>query len=118
MGRTLAWGDALMIGAFAVLGLMAHGEAVSLAGILRNAAPIWLTWFLLAPFLRTYTRPGWRNLLLNWALAVPAGVWLRFMVLGRSFDLGFFIFLAVTLAVTLALLVAWRALAFRRLVRA
>ncbi|RDI96128.1 DUF3054 domain-containing protein [Meiothermus sp. QL-1] len=111
-GRLLAWGDALAIVAFALVGLKSHGEPLSLAGLARNALPILLAWFLLAPFLRTYTRPTWRNLLYTWALGVSAGVWLRFMVLQKSFDAGYLVFWAVSLATTLALLLLWRGLAF------
>ncbi|MCL4455151.1 MAG: DUF3054 domain-containing protein [Deinococcus sp.] len=110
-GRALAWGDAICILVFAVVGLQTHKEAVSWAGVARNALPILLVWFLVAAFLRTYTRPTWRNLLLTWAIAVPAGVWLRFMVLSKPFGAGFFVFLAVTLVFTLFFLLAWRLLA-------
>jgi hypothetical protein len=68
-------------------------------------------WFLVAPFLRTYSVPSWRNLLYTWAVAVSAGVWLRFMMLGRPFDAGFLVFWAIALASTLVLLLAWRGLA-------
>lgn len=96
---------------FAAIGLQTHGEPLSLAGILRNALPILLVWWLIAPFLRTYTRPSWQNLLYTWAIAVSAGVWLRFMVLQKPFDLGYLIFWAVALGATLVLLLAWRGLA-------
>ena len=110
-GRILARGDYLCIVLFAILGLQAHGEPISLAGILRNALPILLVWWLVAPFLRTYTRPGWQNLLFTWAIAVSLGVWLRFMVLQKPFDTGYLVFWAVALGVTLVLLLAWRGLA-------
>lgn len=115
--RLLAWGDALCIVLFALLGLKSHGEPITLAGLLRNALPILLVWFLLTPFLRTYTRPTWRNLLYTWALAVSAGVWLRAMVLQRPFDLGYLVFWAVSLGATLVLLLAWRGLALAVLSR-
>lgn len=110
-GRILAWGDAVCILLFAVVGLLAHREPVSFWGVLRNALPILLVWYLIAPFLRTYTRPGWHNLLYTWAIAVGAGVWLRFMVLGKPFGVAFFVFLAITLAFTLLFLLIWRFLA-------
>jgi hypothetical protein len=100
---------------FTLLGQQMHGTLAGLAaawsGFLENSLPILLVWFLLAPFLRTYTRPGWRNLLYTWAMAVTAGVWLRFMVLGKPFGASFFIFLGVTLGVSLLLLLIWRGLA-------
>jgi len=111
MRRLLIWGDALCIVLFAAMGLQAHGEPIGLAGIVRNALPILLVWWLVAPFLRTYSRPSWQNLLYTWAIAVSAGVWLRFMVLQKPFDLGYLIFWAVALGTTLVLLLAWRGLA-------
>jgi len=107
----LAWGDAVCIVLFAAIGLQTHGEPIGLAGIARNALPILLVWWLVSPFLRTYTRPTWQNLLYTWAIAVSAGVWLRFMVLQKPFDLGYLIFWAVALGATLVLLLAWRGLA-------
>ncbi|MCX7783183.1 MAG: DUF3054 domain-containing protein [Meiothermus sp.] len=116
-GRLLAWGDAVSIVLFAIIGLQNHGEPVSLAGIVRNALPILLVWWLIAPFLRTYTRPTWRNLLYTWAVAVSTGVWLRFMVLQKPFDVGYLVFWVVTLGATLVLLLAWRGLAILLLSR-
>lgn len=111
IGKMLATGDAVCILLFAVVGLLSHGEPVGFWGVARNALPILLVWYLVAPFLRTYSRPSWHSLLYTWAIAVSAGVWLRFMVLGKPFGLGFFIFLAITLAFTLLFLLAWRFLA-------
>jgi len=111
VGRKLARGDYLCIVLFAIIGLQAHSEPMSLAGVIRNALPILVVWWLITPFLRTYTRPTWRNLLLTWAIAVSAGVWLRFMVLQKTFDMGYLVFWAVALGATLVLLLAWRGLA-------
>lgn len=115
--RLLAWGDAVCIVLFAIIGLQSHGEPVSLSGIVRNALPILLVWWLIAPFLRTYTRPTWHNLLYTWAIAVSTGVWLRFMVLQKSFDTGYLVFWTVALGATLVLLLAWRGLAISLLRR-
>lgn len=111
ISRMLAWGDAICILLFAAIGLQSHGEPISLAGLARNALPILLVWWLVAPFLRTYTRPGWRNLLYTWAIAVSAGVWLRFMVLQKPFDLGYLVFWAIALGASLVLLLVWRGVA-------
>ncbi|WP_051304223.1 DUF3054 domain-containing protein [Calidithermus chliarophilus] len=114
-GRALARGDALCLVLFALIGQAMHGTlsgfAAAWRGFLENSLPILVVWFMIAPFLRTYTRPTWRNLLLTWALAVSAGVMFRFLALGRDFNLGFFIFWGVALGSTLALLLAWRGLA-------
>lgn len=111
----LATGDVVCILLFSLVGQSFHGSLNSLGaaftGILHNAVPILAVWFLLSPFLRTYSHPTWRNLLTTWILAVPAGVWLRYMALGKPFDLGFLIFLLVALAVTLGFLLVWRGLA-------
>lgn len=111
ISRMLAWGDAICIVLFAAIGLQSHGEPISLAGLARNALPILLVWWLVAPFLRTYTRPTWKNLLYTWAIAVSAGVWLRFMVLQKPFDLGYLVFWAIALGASLVLLLVWRGLA-------
>lgn len=111
VGRILALGDYLCIILFAIVGLQTHGEPITLAGILRNALPILLVWWMITPFLRTYTRPTWQNLLYTWAVAVSVGVWLRFLVLEKSFDLSYLVFWAVALGATLVLLLFWRLLA-------
>ncbi|WP_299430008.1 DUF3054 domain-containing protein [uncultured Meiothermus sp.] len=111
VGRILALGDYLCIILFAIIGLQAHSEPITLSGTLRNALPILLVWWMITPFLRTYTRPTWQNLLYTWAIAVSTGVWLRFLVLERSFDLSYLVFWAVALGATLVLLLAWRLLA-------
>jgi hypothetical protein len=71
VSRMLAWGDAVCIVLFAAIGLQTHGEPIGLAGIARNALPILLVWWLVSPFLRTYTRPTWQNLLYTWAAGGP-----------------------------------------------
>ncbi len=65
----------------------------------------------LAPVSRIYRRPGWRSLLLNWALAVPAGVLVRQILLGRPLGRGTLVFLLAALAFTLLFLVAGRLVA-------
>ena len=111
-GRTLAWGDAVCIILFAWVGQQTHGTlngvGAAWRGFLENSLPILLVWFLIAPFLRTYSAPTWHNLLYTWAVAVPVGVWLRYMVLGKPFGMGFFVFLAVGLGFSLLFVLAWR----------
>jgi hypothetical protein len=110
-GWALALGDAAAIALFAVLGLSAHESGITAAGLARNALPIVGAWFLLAPVLRTYAEPGARTLLVTWAAAVPVGVALRAVLLKRSLGAAELTFLGVTMAVTLALLSCWRAVA-------
>ncbi len=102
--------DLLAFFLFALVGLWSHGLPVTPAGIGRNLLPVLLVWLLLAPFLGTYRRPGWRNLLLTWALAFPAGLWLRQMVLGAPFGPGFFVFLGVAMGFSLLFLLVLRGL--------
>jgi hypothetical protein len=115
VGRTLARGDVLCLLAFVLVGQQMHGTLSGFAAVWRGfwetGFPILLAWFLIAPFLRTYSRPSWRNLLLTWAASVSVGVVFRYLVLNRPFDLGFFVFWAVGLGFTLLFLLAWRGLA-------
>ncbi|WP_135257438.1 DUF3054 family protein [Thermus caldilimi] len=105
--------DLLALLLFAGAGLLSHGLSITLEGLARNVLPILFVWLLLAPFLGTYRRPTWANLLLllTWALAFPAGLWLRQMVLGGGFGVGFFVFLGVAMAFGLLFLLLFRGLA-------
>jgi hypothetical protein len=103
--------DLVALFLFALVGLLAHGRPVDLGGLARTLLPVLSVWLLLSPFLGTYRRPSWRNLLLTWLLAFPAGLWLREMVLGGSFGPGFFVFLAVAMAFSLLFLFLLRGLA-------
>jgi hypothetical protein len=117
----LAVGDGAVLVIWSILGLAHHAEGITLAGILRNAGPIALGWYAAALLLQTYARPGWVRFLATWALGISAGVLLRSLFLGRTWNADEFAFLGVTLAATLMLLSIWRGLAFvwtRRPVRA
>lgn len=105
--------DLLALLLFALAGLLSHGQPISLGGLARNVLPVLFVWLLLSPFLGTYRRPTWKNLLLTWALAFPAGLWLRQMVLGGDFGVGFFVFLGVAMAFGLLFLLLFRGLARR-----
>lgn len=103
--------DLLALVLFAGAGLQSHGLPITLEGLARNVLPVLFVWLLLAPFLGTYRRPTWGNLLLTWALAFPAGLWLRQMVFGGTFGVGFFVFLGVAMGFSLLFLLALRGLA-------
>ncbi|MER3451723.1 MAG: DUF3054 domain-containing protein [Thermus sp.] len=103
--------DLLALLLFAVVGLLSHGRPVDPGGIGRTLLPVLFVWLLLSPFLSTYRRPTLGNLLLTWLLAFPAGLWLRGMVLGEPFGVGFFIFLAVAMGFSLLFLLLFRGLA-------
>jgi len=113
----LALGDAVAVALFAPLGLLSHDEGVTLSGLARNAGPVTVGFLAAALVVGSYRRPGLGSLLPAWALGVTAGVLARATILGHGYGRTTFTFLAVTLAVTLVLLLAWRgvaALATRR----
>jgi hypothetical protein len=69
-----------------------------------------LGWYAAALLLRTYLRRGLVRFLATWALGISAGVALRSLFLGRTWNADEFAFLGVTLGVTLVLLSMWRGL--------
>jgi hypothetical protein len=107
----LAAGDAVAIVLFAVIGLANHDEGITLAGIVRNAGPVLIAFAVVAPFAKTYARPGLRSLLVTWAIAVPLGVVIRAVALDRPADGSQVTFGIVTMIATLVLLLAWRGIA-------
>ncbi|MCL6641001.1 MAG: DUF3054 family protein [Candidatus Rokubacteria bacterium] len=113
----LAYGDAASLLVFTVLGLRFHNVALGPGEVLRTAVPLWLAWFAAARVLGTYRRPAAVRFLLTWLLAVPAGLALRQLWLGRPFGPSFAIFVAVALGLTLVCLLVWRAVAMALRVR-
>jgi len=109
----LAAGDTAAIVLFAVVGLLNHEEGITGAGLARNVVPILGVWFAIAPFTGVYNRPGFRPMILTWAIAVPVGVAIRAVALHRAADEHQVAFAIVALLVTLVFLSAWRALASR-----
>ena len=107
----LATGDAVALVLFAVIGLANHDEGITIAGIVRNAGPVVAAFAVVAPFARTYTKPGLRSLLVTWAIAVPLGVAIRAIALDRPADGSQVTFGIVTMIATLVLLLAWRGIA-------
>ncbi len=105
----LVVGDAAMFVLWAALGLAHHAEGITLAGLGRNAGYVMLGWFAVAVALRTYTRRGVTRFVATWAGGVTLGVVIRWIALRRPVTGDEFAFLLVTLIVTLALLVVWRA---------
>ncbi len=104
-------GDAIAIAMFAVIGLARHEEGITVGGVARNALPILAAWFVVAAFVGTYSQPGLRTMLITWAIAVPAGVAIRAIVLSRPADGSQVVFGIVTMTVTVVLLLGWRAIA-------
>jgi peptidoglycan/LPS O-acetylase OafA/YrhL len=108
--RLLAAGDVSALLAFAVLGLLSHDGEVTVAGLARDFVPVAAGFGAAAALFPTYRRPGLRTLLPAWAVGVTAGVVVRGLALGREPSGSQLAFLAVTLVVTLVLLLAWRGL--------
>jgi len=104
----LALVDAVSLLAFTLIGLNTHRAAITGQTLLRDLGPILGAWFVLAPVSGIYRIPGWRSLLLNWALAVPVGVFVRQVLLGRPLGRGTLVFLLAALVFTLLFLVAGR----------
>lgn len=110
--RWLAWGDAASVIAFTVVGLRFHKIALTPYEVLQTAIPLLGAWFAAARLLGTYRRRGAGWFILTWIVAVPLGLAVRQIWLGRPFGQSFLVFLAVGGTLTLAFLVAWRFLAF------
>lgn len=107
----LAAGDAAALLAFTVLGLRFHNIAPSAAEVLRTVGPLWVAWFAASALWRAYARPGaWRPVA-TWLTAVPTGLALRQVLLGRPFGPSFLVFLGVAGALTAGFLLAWRLVA-------
>jgi hypothetical protein len=109
--RWLAWGDAGALFLFTMVGLRFHNIALGPADVLRTALPLLGAWFIIAGALRMYERPGATRFLLTWLVAVPLGMALRQIILGRPFGPSFLVFLAVGGTLTLGFLLAWRLVA-------
>ena len=106
--RPLAFGDAVAIVLFVVIGLTNHDEGITLGGVARTALPVLGAWFAVSFFTKTYTRPGIRTLLATWIIAVPLGVAIRAIALRRTADDSQVTFGVVALIATLVLLLGWR----------
>jgi hypothetical protein len=107
----LAGGDVVAILVFALIGLKNHKEGITAAGLARNTLPILGVWFAIAPRVGTYERPGVRTLVTTWAIAVPAGIVIRALILHHTVLSKQISFGIVALVATLVLLLAWRGLA-------
>lgn len=108
----LAAGDLAVFLGFAAAGRWWHALEVTAGGTVAAAAPFFAAWATAGVLLGTF-RPeavdgGGRTALQTvrtWALAGPAGLLLRAVFLGGPVSVSF---AAVTLALTLILLLAWR----------
>jgi len=103
---------------FTAIGIAMHGAGFGPGPILRNVVPILGGWYLLAPLTRVYARVSWSTLLLHWILAVPAGVLVRQLWVGRLVTRATVVFLVASLVFTLVLLAAGRLILWLRQRRA
>ncbi len=112
MRRTaLAVGDAAALSSFAVIGVKSHGGRLTPASVARNAAPVVGGWFAASALVGTYRQPGLSSAVRAWAVGVPAGVLARQLILRRHLGRETVQFGSITMATTLTLLLAWRAMA-------
>lgn len=102
--------DGVSLLAFTGIGIAMHGAGFGADPILRTVVPILVVWYALAPLTRLYRRPGWRSLLIHWAVALPIGVAARQVWVGRLLSRAAAVFLIAALVLTLAFLVAGRLL--------
>ena len=104
----LAASDAAAIVAFVTVGLVSHKHGITATGYAHDALPFLGAWFGAALLFRTYASGGSRRLLATWAVAVPVGVLIRGIVLGRSLDADQLEFLGVALVFSLLFVLALR----------
>ncbi len=115
----VAVSDCLAILSFAIVGVISHRGALPASALAEDALPLLTGWFAVAVPLGLYVRGTWRALLLTWAIGIPAGVLLRAAVLGKLGDSRQLAFLATTLVLSLAFVLAARAIAgWTRIARA
>jgi hypothetical protein len=100
--------DAVSLLAFILVGLNTHRAAMTSQTVFRDLGAFLGAWFVLAPVSQIYRHPGWRSLILNWALAIPAGVLVQQGILVRPLGRGTVVFLFAALIFSLAFLVAGR----------
>jgi lysylphosphatidylglycerol synthetase-like protein (DUF2156 family) len=100
--------DTAAILAFAVVGMASH-HRLGPAGLLRDALPLLACWLAVGAAIGLYRRGGARRLLATWIVAVPLGVLVRALALGRAFDRHEAAFLATTLVFTLLFVAIARA---------
>jgi hypothetical protein len=106
--RAIAVVDAVSLLVFTFVGIAMHGAGFGPGPILRNVVPILGTWYLLASVTHVYRRPGWRTLVIHWAIALPIAVIVRQWWVGRLFSRATVAFLIASLVLTLAMLTAGR----------
>lgn len=102
--------DAAAIVGFVAVGVLQHGAAVTLVGLLRTAVPLLAAWFLIALLVGTYRRVGWVTAVVTWLVAVPLGLLARSVVRGGPWGEALVTFGAVAMAFTLLFVLGGRVL--------
>jgi uncharacterized membrane protein YjjP (DUF1212 family) len=107
----VAAGDAVALLLFVVIGLSSHDKGITWSGLFRDALPVLAGWFVAAAIFQLYARGGIRPFVATWVAGITGGILVRGLVLHRHvLGARYITFLAVTLAVTLVLLLAVRGL--------
>jgi hypothetical protein len=116
LAPAVAAGDLLALLAFAAVGRASHGEPLDVGAVVDTAGPFVAAWFTAASLLGGYgadARPtagavGASALAAAkvWAVGVPLGIALRSLARGYAPPA---VFVGVTMAVTLVVMVGWRA---------
>lgn len=111
----LAAGDIVVFMVFAAIGRASHSEAAgfsALAEVAQTAAPFALGWFVVSPWLGAFNadvtaqpRRMLGRTALAWLLALPVGLIVRALIIGRGSPLSFAI---VTFITALLMLLGWR----------
>ncbi|HEU5016275.1 MAG TPA: DUF3054 domain-containing protein [Roseiflexaceae bacterium] len=111
----LAVGDLAVFMVFAAIGRASHSEAAGFSAIVevaQTAAPFALGWFVVSPWLGAFNadvtahpRRMLGRTALAWLLALPIGLIVRALIIGRGSPLSFAI---VTFVTALLLLLGWR----------
>ena len=99
---------------FAAVGRNNHGEGLDMIGIIGTAAPFILSWFVVSPFLGSFSRSATSTkggapvgLLAGWVVSMPLALSLRGLYKGEIPPTPFII---VSMVATLAILSIWRVL--------
>jgi hypothetical protein len=100
--------DAVSLLVFTFVGIAMHGAGFGPGPILRNVVPFLGAWYLFAPLTRVYRRPGWRTLLIHWAIVLPVAVIARQWWVGRLVSRATAVFFIASLTLTLVILAAGR----------
>jgi len=75
--------DLLALLLFSVSGAAFHGAELGAELVARTSLPLALSWLAVAALVGTYRAASWKTLTVTWITAVPVGLLLRQLLLGR-----------------------------------